>query len=301
MRIIEGKYNSAKVFTDVIEETAIKQIETLCNQEFVADSNIRIMPDVHAGAGCTIGFTMTITDKICPNLVGVDIGCGMRTIYLGDVDIDFKELDEIIKNHIPNGRNVQDEIIYNFDLSKLKCYKKLNKIERLEKSIGTLGGGNHFIEIDIDEKNNDKYLVIHSGSRNLGFQVAKLYQNIAVASCNGKDINKEQEKLVQKLKEECRNSEIQNKIKELRKNYSELLVSIPKDLCYLSGEYKDNYLHDMKICQEFAVENRRIMAEITLNKLHLEILDEFETIHNYINFDDNILRKGAMQIKKKDC
>ena len=187
MKIIEGKYNSAKVFTDVVEETAIKQIETLCNQEFVNGSNLRIMPDVHAGAGCTIGFTMNITDKICPNLVGVDIGCGMRTIDLGYVDIDFKELDDIIKNQIPNGRNVHNEIIHSFDLFQLKCYRELRNSERLEKSIGTLGGGNHFIEIDKDE-NNNKYLVIHSGSRKIGHEIARQY--MIKSSSSKKDYEK---------------------------------------------------------------------------------------------------------------
>jgi len=217
----------------------------------------------------------------------------MRTIDLGYVDIDFKELDDIIKNQIPNGRNVHNEIIHSFDLFQLKCYRELRNSERLEKSIGTLGGGNHFIEIDKDE-NNNKYLVIHSGSRNLGYQVAKIYQKLAVELCKGTSLQQEQQKLVKKLKKEGKYSEIQKGIEELKNKYQNSLSQIPDDLCYLSGESKSDYLHDMELCQQFAVKNRMTMAESILNELNLNIVNEFETIHNYINFDDNILRKGAI-------
>lgn len=294
MKTITGTKNSAIVYTDVIEDTASEQIELLCNQDFVEGSNIRIMPDVHAGSGCTIGFTMNIQDKVCPNLVGVDIGCGMRTVNLGNVDIDFQNLDDIIRKHIPCGRNTHESRLYRFDLTRLKCYRSLKDTKRLERSIGTLGGGNHFIEVDAGA-NGDKYLIIHSGSRNLGHQVATYYQGLAVELCSGKDkMYEEQEEMIKEYKEQGRKNELEMAIKNLRTKYQNMFPSIPEPLCYLSGKFKDDYLVDMKLCQEFAVENRLGMSEVILDNLGFDIKESFETIHNYINFDDGILRKGAV-------
>jgi RNA-splicing ligase RtcB len=298
LKEITGKYNTAKVFTDIIEETAIEQIKTLCDQKFVEGSQIRIMPDCHAGKGCVIGFTMQIKDKVVPSLVGVDIGCGMRTINLGNIEIDYQKLDNIIRKHIPFGMNVHEGRKQRFDLTELRCYRNLKDIKRLERSIGTLGGGNHFIEVDIDGVGN-KYLVIHSGSRNLGHQVATYYQKLAVELCSGKDeMYEEQEQIILEYKAQGRREEIQDKVKEIRARYENLFPSLPEDLCYLTGRYKEDYLHDMKICQEFAVLNRKTMAEIIAEKMEFTILDEFETIHNYINFNDNILRKGAISARE---
>lgn len=298
MRRIVGKYNTAVVFTGVIEEKALEQIKTLCDQEFVKGSTIRIMPDVHAGIGCTIGFTMVVTDKVCPNLVGVDIGCGMRVIKLGNVDIDYHLLDKIIRKNIPSGFNVHKNEICKFDkITELKCYKNLTDISRHHRSVGTLGGGNHFIEIDVDAKEN-KYLVVHTGSRNLGHQVASYYQKLAVELCSGAKNSKEINDIIKTYKEQLGKKEIQSAIKQIRATYSDLSASIPKDLCFLTGIFKNHYLHDMKICQEFAVKNREMIADIILNSLNLIKLEEFESVHNYIDFKTNILRKGAVSALK---
>ena len=296
---ITGKYNTAKIYTDNIEGTAIEQITTLCNQEFTEGSKIRIMPDVHAGKGCTIGFTMTITDKVCPNLVGVDIGCGMLTVKFNK-DIDLQNLDDVIRNHVPFGREVHEGRKCRFELEQLKCFRNLRDSKRLERSIGSLGGGNHFIEIDVD-KGGDKYLIIHSGSRNLGHQVATYYQNLAIELCSGKDkMYEEQEEIIGIYKAEGRRAEIQEEIKKLRQRYANMFPSLPEDLCYLTGKYKDDYLHDMKLCQEFATLNRGVMSDIICEWLDIEPEWRFETIHNYINFYDNILRKGAISARSDE-
>jgi tRNA-splicing ligase RtcB len=300
---LSGKYNTAKVFTDVLEETAVGQIILLCNQEFVSGSNIRIMPDVHAGAGCTIGFTMNITDKVCPNLVGVDIGCGMLTVNLGKEEIDFQKLDDIIRKYIPFGTNVHECRILRFDLTQLKCHGNLKDTKRLERSIGTLGGGNHFIEVDVDSKGN-KYLIIHSGSRNLGHQVATYYQKLAIELCSGKDkMFEEQDVMIKEYKEQGRKNEIQNKLKEIRSKYNNLFPSLPEALCYLNDKYKDDYLYDMNVCQEFAEVNRLQIADIIINHMYKQSILEysyFQTIHNYIDFKNNILRKGAISANRDE-
>ncbi|WFA08429.1 RtcB family protein [Tissierella sp. Yu-01] len=295
---IWGKYNIAKSFTDDIEQGALEQITNLLNQEFVKDSKVRIMPDVHQGVGCVIGFTAHMGDKVIPNIVGVDIGCGILTVELGVIDLDLPRLDEIIRNSVPYGRNVHSERKNRFDnLDKLYCYRELKDTKRIEKSIGTLGGGNHFIEVNIDS-NNNKYLVIHSGSRNLGRQIAEIYQRLAVDLCSGKEeffIRKEE--LIKTYKEQGRRKEINKALKKLSKEYENLEPKYPKELCYLTGVYRDRYLHDMKIAQEFAMKNREIMVDIILNNLFGKGIDEFEyfnTIHNFIDFRDNIIRKGAI-------
>lgn len=301
MKEIKGIYSSAKVFTDIIDEKAVEQIQTLCNQEFTKDAKIRIMPDAHAGVGCVIGFTANLGELVIPNIVGVDIGCGMLTVDLKDSQIDLEKLDQIIRKYIPSGTSVHSGRIMRFDkLQELYCYRELKDSKRIERSIGTLGGGNHFIEVDVDE-NNHSYLVIHTGSRNLGKQVAQYYQNLAYDLMAGKDeLLLKQEQLISDYKKQGRKDELQEAIKELRKNFIAKEVQLPKELCYLSGKYRDQYLHDMAICQEYATLNRQMIAKIILKQLldmSLEEFDYFETIHNYIDHDENIMRKGAVSAK----
>lgn len=288
-----------KIFTNNIEQSALQQINTLLDQEAFKDCKVRIMPDVHAGSGCVIGFTANLGDKVIPNIVGVDIGCGMNTTYLGDVNIDLVKLDNFIKENIPYGKNVNEKKIKDFrKLKDLKCYNQLHDVERIEKSIGSLGGGNHFIEIDKDE-HGLLYLVIHSGSRNLGTQVAKIYQELAISLRYGKDkLLEEQQKLIDEYKAQGREKEISKAIKELATKFQEQKNVIPKELCYLTGRHRDDYLHDMKICQEYASLNRHTMAEKILKFLGMSSYTLFETIHNYISFEDNVVRKGAISAKK---
>ena len=301
MKEIKGMYSSAKIFTDIIDEKAVEQIQTLCNQEFTKDAKIRIIPDAHAGVGCVFGFTANLGELVIPNIVGVDIGCGMLTVDLKDSQIDLEKLDQIIRKYIPSGTSVHSGRIMRFDkLQELYCYRELKDSKRIERSIGTLGGGNHFIEVDVDE-NNHSYLVIHTGSRNLGKQVAQYYQNLAYDLMAGKDdLLLKQEQLIVDYKKQGRKDELQEAIKELRKNFIAKEVQLPKELCYLSGKYRDQYLHDMAICQEYATLNRQMIAKIILKQLldrSLEEFDYFETIHNYIDHDENIMRKGAVSAK----
>lgn len=288
-----------KIFTKNIEEQAINQINELLKQETFKNSKVRIMPDVHAGKGCVIGFTGNLGGKVIPNIVGVDIGCGMLCIELGNIDLDLERLDKIIREYVPSGMNVHENQRYKFlELEQLYCYKLLkNKDNWLEKSMGTLGGGNHFIEIDVDE-NDNKYLVIHTGSRNLGKQVAKIYQEKAIKYCSYEDeMKEEKQKIIKEYKVLGKEKDIQNKLIEISKKYAGK-TKLPKDLCYLEGKLREDYLHDMKICQEFAVENRKEIAFIIMSKMNLDYIDCFETIHNYISFEDNIVRKGAISAKK---
>ncbi len=298
---IQGKYSTAKVYTDFVEETAFTQIKELCDQEFSQSSKIRIMPDVHAGAGCVIGFTANLGDMVIPNIVGVDIGCGMLTVELRDAEIDYQILDDVIREFVPFGKDVHDGRICRYPkILDLKCYRELKDAKRFERSIGTLGGGNHFIEIDVDD-DGSKYLIIHTGSRNLGKQVADFYQKLAFEILSGKDkILDAQEALITEYKTQGRKSEIKNAINELKKNFAMKNVNIPKDLCYLKDKYRDAYLHDMKICQDYATLNRQTIAQIILDNLlgkTLADFEHFETIHNYIDLDNNIVRKGAVSAK----
>lgn len=293
---IVGKFNTAICYTDTLEPTAYSQIETVCNEEAFANSKIRIMPDVHAGKGCTIGTTMTIVDKVVPNMVGVDIGCGMYTVNLGKVDIDLAAFDEAAHT-IPCGRNVWEGRQERFDLTRLRCYRSLKDTKRLERSLGTLGGGNHFIEIDVDGEGN-KYLIIHSGSRNLGTQVAEYYQCIAVDLNLGKEeYFKKREEIIRTYKEQGRRSEIQSTLKQMEKEWEAKEPTIPRELCFLYGSFMEDYLHDIRICQEFAKRNREKMAEILLQLTGLTAIETFQTIHNYIDVDELILRKGSVSAK----
>ena len=289
-----------KIFTKNIEDKALQQINELLEQEAFTNCKIRIMPDVHAGKGCVIGFTGNLGDKVIPNIVGVDIGCGMLCCSLGNVELDLERLDKVIRENIPSGMNVHNEKVKDFAFTQLYCYKELkNKDGWLEKSLGTLGGGNHFIEIDIDEDNN-KYLVIHTGSRNLGKQVAELYQEKAIEYCSYEKERKEkQQKIIKEYKEQGKQKEIQEVLIELNKKY-EGKTKLPKDLCYLEGELREQYLHDMKLCQEFAVLNRSYIAYKICKELNILCEDYFQCIHNYINFEDNIIRKGSISAKKDE-
>ena len=288
-----------KIFTDNIDEKAVAQIDLLLEQEAFKDSKVRIMPDVHAGKGCVIGFTGNLGNKVIPNIVGVDIGCGMFCAYLGKIDIDYEKLDNFIKENIPSGMNVNETKIADFDLKQLYCYDKLKHYQWVENSAGSLGGGNHFIEID-ESEDGGKYLVIHSGSRNLGTQVAEYYQDLADQLCNHdlEDYQNKRNEVLTTYKELGRAKEIQSTLIALKKKFEESKNRIPYDLAYLENEYRDSYLHDMKLCQEFAVLNRYTMAKTISEHMGWNLDDYFESVHNYISFEDNIVRKGAISAKK---
>ena len=290
---IKGKVNTAVCYAAGVEEEAIEQIRRMCDYEFTEGSKIRIMPDVHAGKGCTIGTTMTINDKVVPNIVGVDIGCGMYTVELGPVNIDFERVDAAV-HEIPSGRGVWEGRMERFDLTGLACYRSLKQTKRLERSLGTLGGGNHFIEIDVASDGN-KYLVIHSGSRNLGKQVAELYQALAVDLNLGKaNYFEQRDEIIRTYKEQGRRSEIQAALKSLEAEWKAKEPTMPADLCYLYGTYLEDYLHDVEICQQFARRSRERMAEIILEKTGMTARSSFHTIHNYIDTKEMILRKGSI-------
>ncbi len=293
---IKGKKNTAICYANVVEDEAIEQIRRMCDYDCTLGSTIRIMPDVHSGKGCTIGTTMTVTDRVVPNVVGVDIGCGMYTVNLGKADIDLALFD-VAAHSIPSGRNVWKGRKEPFDLTILNCFRELKDTKRLVRSLGTLGGGNHFIEIDV-AKDGTKYLVIHSGSRNLGKQVAEYYQNLATNLDRGYgEYLREREELIRTYKEQGRKSEIKAALKSL--NWiAEKPSENPRDLCYLTGEYLDNYLRDVEVCQAFAKRNRELMAEIILSKVGIPAGDAFHTIHNYIDTKEMILRKGAISARE---
>ena len=295
MMEIKGQVNTAVCFAKVIEDEAIEQIRRMCDYEFTAGSQIRIMPDVHAGKGCTIGTTMTVKDKAVPNIVGVDIGCGMYTVNLGQAEIDMEQMDSAA-HFIPSGMNVWEGRKEHFDLLGLRCYRGLKDAKRLERSLGTLGGGNHFIEID-RAADGTKYLVIHSGSRNLGKQVAEFYQRLAIDLNKGKEeYFTKRDALIAEYKAAGRRSEIQTALKELKWESRE--ATIPEDLCFVYGQYLEDYLHDVEICQRFARRSRELMAEVILQRLGIEAVEAFHTIHNYIDTDEMILRKGAIAAHK---
>lgn len=292
-----------KIFTENIEQEALNQIYTLVKQPAFSDCKIRIMPDVHAGVGCVIGFTADLGEKVIPNIVGVDIGCGMLTTNLGNIDIDFEKLDSIIREYVPSGRKVHEEensSVASDIIEKLHCKERLKNIDWLKRSCGTLGGGNHFIEVDNDSKNN-KYLVIHSGSRNVGKQVAEIYQQMAIDDISGKsNFKQDSEKLIAEYKKCKREREISKAIKELKQSYEANTTKIPRELSYLVGKHREMYLHDMKLCQEFAEINRRTIQRIICYRMDWKVAKEteqFQTIHNYIEHDTNIVRKGAISAK----
>lgn len=288
---IRGKFATAIAYANVIEDAAMEQIRRMCDYDFTAGSRIRIMPDVHAGKGCTIGTTMTIRDKVVPNIVGVDIGCGMYAVRLNERQIDLARLDEAA-HFIPSGMHVWEGRREAFDLEALRCYRDLKDTRRLQRSLGTLGGGNHFIEVE-RAADGTLYLVIHSGSRNLGKQVAEHYQSLAVRLDEGCDgYFQSRDALIAAYKAAGRRREIQAALRQLE--MSKKPRSLPDDLCYVSGRYLDDYLADVEICQRFARRNRELMAEILLERAGLTGAEAFHTVHNYIDTDEMILRKGAI-------
>ena len=290
-----------KIFTDSIEPEALNQIYTLIKQPAFADCKVRIMPDVHAGKGCVIGFTADLGDKVIPNIVGLDVGCGMLCCEIGKTDIDYEKLDSVIREHIPAGRAVRDEEINFPQLEDLYCKEQLRNMEWLKCSLGTLGGGNHFCEVD-EDSDGMKYLVIHTGSRNLGKQVAEIYQQMAIDDMQGTNkLAEESKKLIAEYKAAGRQKDIRSGLAELKRKWQPDKLNIPKELCYLTGEHREMYLHDMKICQEFARVNRRAIQDIIFYYMgwtfSRSFMERFQTIHNYIDHDTNIVRKGAISAK----
>ncbi len=292
---IKGKVNTAVCYAKVIEDEAIRQIQRICDYPMAEGSRIRIMPDVHAGKGCTIGTTMTITDKAVPNVVGVDIGCGMYTVRLEQREIDLERLDEAA-HYIPSGKRAWESRQERFDLTELRCFRELKETPYLERSLGTLGGGNHFVEID-EAADGTKYLVVHSGSRNLGKQVAEYYQQLAIDLNKGKEeYFARRDALIAEYKAAGRRREIQKALKAL--HWSRRETTIPEDLCFVYGKYLEDYLFDVEICQRFARRSREKMAEILTARSGLTPLEAFHTIHNYIDTEEMILRKGAIAAHK---
>lgn len=308
MKTIEGY--DVKIFTDNVEESALEQVRELLTIDVFADKKIRIMPDVHAGAGCVIGFTGNLGDKVIPNIVGVDIGCGMRVLkFKVDGEIDYHAFNEHINATVPSGTWVREEKrgfkplagdsmeIYREAktlVTELCCYRELKDQKRIYKSIGTLGGGNHFIEIDRDDE-GWTYLVIHTGSRNLGKQVAEIYQSLAVKHFSGWDeMMEEQNRMIAEYKAAGRKLGLQAAIAELHRSFKMRKPPMPNELCYVEGQTREDYLHDMRLCQRWAVLNRRLIAtELMRFFPGIEIEEEFESVHNYIS-DDNIIRKGSI-------
>ncbi len=294
---IQGKMNTAICYAKVIDEGAKEQIRRMCDYALTEGCRVRIMPDVHAGVGCTIGTTMTVRDKVCPNIVGVDIGCGMYTVRLQEKELDFERIDEAA-HFIPSGLNVWEARRERFDLSQLRCFRELKDTKRLERSLGTLGGGNHFIEID-RAADGTNYLVIHSGSRNLGKQVAEIYQRTAVDLHSGKeDFFRKREEIIRTFKEQGRRGEIETTLRRMKAEYAAKTPDVPEDICWLYGSWMEDYLHDVEICQRFARRNREMMAETILERTGMTALEAFHTIHNYIDTEEMILRKGAIAAHK---
>lgn len=309
MKTIEGY--DVKIFTDNIEETALEQIKDLLSIDVFSDKKIRIMPDVHAGAGCVIGFTGDLGDKVIPNIVGVDIGCGMRILNLGKIsDINYHAFHEHIRSNVPSGMIVREDrfgfkplVGEEMDIyreakklvTELYCYRDIKDSGRINKAIGSLGGGNHFIELDKDDDGN-VYLVIHTGSRNLGKQVAEIYQAKAVKhlTAGADELDDTIKRTIEEYKAAGRRAELQDVIKKMRMEYQKKEPSLPAALCYVEGEVRDHYLHDMRLCQRWAVLNRKLISLLLMRFFpDVQVLDEFESVHNYIS-DDNLIRKGAI-------
>ena len=314
MKTIEN--HDVKIFTDNIEDAAMDQIRKLLSIDVFSGCRIRVMPDVHAGAGCVIGFTGDLGDKVIPNIVGVDIGCGILVQpFRAKKELKFHWLNEFITGNIPVGRNVRDKNFaqlkhqYMEDYSRSKslvkelvCYRELKDSKRVISGIGSLGGGNHFIEVDTDA-DGMSYLVVHTGSRNLGKQVADIYQKLALKNMSGWDkLLEEQNRMIAEYKAAGRKAELQDAIRELHNSFRMQKPSIPQDLCYLESVHRDNYLHDMRLCQEWAVINRRMIAAMIMEHLRSydavgEAGEAFESVHNYIS-EDNLIRKGAISAEK---
>ena len=293
---INGTYNEAVVYASAADALAEEQLRTLCSMEIYRNNRIRVMPDVHAGAGCTIGTTMTIRDAVTPNMVGVDIGCGMETVRIKEKEIDLQQLDRFIRMNIPAGRNVRSTKHSNADRTntfELRCLDSVSHLEKELKSIGTLGGGNHFIEVDRDDEGN-LYIVIHSGSRHLGKEVAEIYQKKAYRRTNGVTY-REIRQVIDELKSQGRQKEIEETIQRMKTTVTD---EVPLELCWLTDDLFDDYIHDMKIMQDFAQINRKTMMQIILEGMDLTAAEQFTTIHNYIDTEHMILRKGAVSAQE---
>lgn len=293
MITLEGRYNKAKVFTDTLEKETISQIIGLCNEEFAYGSKIRIMPDAHVGIGCVIGTTMTITDKIVPNLVGVDIGCGVLLQKIAEKDINLQLLDEAIYANVPSGQNVRTDVhelaitlnMEKFLLDNLRCKSHVD-MNRALLSIGTLGGGNHFIELNKDSQGNI-YIVIHTGSRYLGKQVATYYQDLAFQRLSSNRAAVQQ--LINELKAAGREKDIQRELASIKP------LKVSKDFAFLQGQDLEDYIHDVDVVQYYAHINRisilkSVMESVGLTSAYLRV----ESVHNYISTEEMILRKGAI-------
>ena len=294
---ISGRFNTAVCYCDEIEATAREQIRELCEQRAFANSRIRIMPDVHAGSACTIGTTMTIEDRAVPNLVGVDIGCGMETVLLEDKGIDFDRLDAVIRERVPSGQAIRETphpLTSEIDLEALRCRSAVN-LERALLSLGTLGGGNHFIEADRDEDGR-LYLVIHSGSRYMGLQTANHYQKLGWKTLK-RAPNEARLALIERYKAEGRAAELNDALQALSAEYASFL-DVPECFAYVEGKNLEDYIHDMRIVQRFAALNRQAMAQTILEGMNLHAADQFTTIHNYIDTEHRILRKGSVSAQK---
>ena len=292
---VRGKYNEAKIFTDVVDNASVSQVIELCNQEFAAGSRIRLMPDIHAGAGCTVGTTTTVRDKIVPNLVGVDIGCGMEVIRIREEYIEPQKLDKLIYEKIPSGFSIRSKphrFLDMVDLDALCCIDHINR-PRAEKSMGTLGGGNHFIEADKDDEGHI-YIVVHSGSRHLGLEVAKYYQEEGYKVLNHSD-DASLQQVIAEMKRAGKQKDIEKTVKKL-KNVKQ--TAVPRELAYVTGELFERYIHDMKIVQQYAALNRQAMIDEIVKGMKFHAEEQFTTIHNYIDTDNMILRKGAVSAQK---
>lgn len=288
---LRGKHNIAKVFTDNIDNETISQIINLLNMSYMEDLSVRIMPDCHAGKGCVVGTTIALKDKVVPNLVGVDIGCGMLAIKLEETDIDLEKLDKIINEKVPSGFSIHEHPVVKFNaLKDILCDID---IDNANKSIGSLGGGNHFIEVDRDA-NNNLWLVIHTGSRHLGIEVCNFYQKLGIRTLRSNEIKDKIDTTIAKLKAEGKEKDIENTIKIIKMQHQ----SIPDDLCYIEGQNFKDYMHDMDIAQKFAQLNRQTIANIIISNMNWHIIESFDTIHNYINMEDMILRKGSISARE---
>ena len=291
---VTGTQTEAKVFSNYPQETALEQIQELCNQAFLKDTKIRIMPDYHAGKGCVIGTTIQLKDKVVPNLVGVDVGCGVLTVKLQNKKVDFNRLDHVIRTYVPSGQELHsDETVrlINTEFPSVQEFKAKHILTQDKSlySLGTLGGGNHFIEVSVDSEGHH-YLTIHTGSRYVGAKIANYYQKVAISNIRQQDLNE----MIEQLKLSGREKEIQTAIQ----SFKDKNPVIPPDLAYLEGENFQDYMHDMKLAQAFAKANREEIARAITENMGFDELDRFDTVHNYIDTENLILRKGAVSAQK---
>ena len=306
---VKGTYNTAKLFTDTADDVTIAQVRNLMNQPSVEGAKVRIMPDCHAGAGCVIGTTMTITDKVIPNLVGVDIGCGMLATKLKEERINLPKFDSVSQAEVPAGmkmRRTQHSRADEISVADLACYKKKNchvSEEVFRLSLGTLGGGNHFWELDRDEEGGI-WLVVHTGSRRSGKDVAEYYQRQAFEHLNmtGEKykaaLAEKRDAFIDQMKAEGREKELGKLLAKWQAAQEKPEVTVPYEVAWCEGELFEDYIHDMKIMQEYAKLNRRIITEVILKNCKLHAVEQFETIHNYIDTDHMILRKGSVSARE---